>query len=164
MKTETVIDILSREVIADIRSAAWLESEIHPECNLHQRHEIADICEKDNIERVWRVLGICAAEVMMVLRRLLLPDRMCRFHDNLERPDSWQFVFRHRLPPQVGNFFKEKIHEFMVARVMAERLAVLIPPAAACWKERADSILLSLRTESAASTTLSQVFRPLSPI
>ena len=46
--------IKSGEVLTDIGSAGWLEQELHPELDRHRRHQMADICEPDNAERVWR--------------------------------------------------------------------------------------------------------------
>ena len=111
----SVISISSSEVICDIRAAAWLDSETHPECNLHQRHELADICEKDNIDRVWRVLGICDSEIRIALRNLLIPDRLHHLDNDLDAPDTRTYVFKTRLPPHTTAFLKEKIHEYMVA-------------------------------------------------
>lgn len=145
MREAARMRILSCEVLADIRSAAWLESETHPECNLHQRHEMADICEKDNIERVWRVLGVCVAEIRMALKEILEPEIACEVHDLLERPSEWLFSFRRRLSAATAQLLKEKTHEFLVSRVMADRLGVLIPVSAQCWAERGADALLAIR-------------------
>lgn len=151
--------ILSGEVLADIRSAAWLESETHPECNLHQRHEMADICEKDNIERVWRVLGLCVAEIRLALKEILEPEIASEVQDLLERPSEWLFSFRRRLPEPVAQLLKEKTHEFLVARVMADRLAVLIPVSAQCWADRGADSLSAIRGVAQTSAVMRPVQR-----
>lgn len=158
------IRISSREVIDDIRSAAWLESETNPDADIHSRHEMADICEKDNIERVWRILGICVAEIRMALRAILIPDPQEWLRNDLERPEHWDFIFQNRLPPHTANFLKEKIHEYLVARVISDRLAVLIPDAADFWLSSASDILSTISSTSNSATTLRPVRRPLWPL
>lgn len=157
--------IKSSEVLADVRSAGWLESELHPELNRHRRHEMADICESDNIERVWRTLGVCEAEIRLALLKILMPEKESSQVNGLERPEFWTFRFLFRLPAPTASFIKEKIHEYMVATVMADRTAVIIPEASAIWQERSESALAAL-SQVAATTLppLSTVCRPLWPL
>ena len=162
---ETKLCIKAREVLAEVRSAGWLKSELHPELNRHRRHEMADICEAGNIERVWRVLSVAVAEVRLSLLKMLCQDKHFSHADDLEQPDSWHFRFLFHLPKDILGFIKEKIHEYMVAAVMADRTGVVIPEASAVWHERRDASLASLR--QIASTThppYSPVRRPLWPL
>ncbi len=157
--------IKSSEVIADIKSAAWLESELHPELNLHRRHEMADICEKGNIERVWRIFGVRIAEIRLALLKILHPKKHLSHTNDLENPDRWHFCFLFPIPKDKVVFIKEKIHEYLVASVMADRTEVIIPSASPIWQERADAALSALR--QLASTTQqshSPVRRPLWPL
>lgn len=155
--------IRSEEVLADIRSAAWLEQELHPELDRHRRHQMADICEPDNVERVWRVLGIAIAEIRLTLLRILKPRGDLLPANELERPSGWRFAFRQRIAPDVMEFLKEKIHEYLVAMVMADRAAVIIPQCAPIWQERTAETLSALRT-SASCSDLRPVRRPLLPM
>lgn len=158
------IRIVSSEVLDDIRSAAWIESETHPECNLHQRHEMADICEKDNIERVWRVLGICVAEIRAALRSVLIPDRSVFWQNDLESPEEWIFSFGSQPAPHIANLVKEKIHEYLVARVMADRLSVLMPMSAVCWEEQGKDAFAMLSSIASTELPYSPARRPLWPL
>lgn len=164
MAAPSQIRIVSREVLDDIRSAAWLESETHPSANLHQRHETADICEPDNVERVWRVLGICVAEIRMALRAILTPDSAAWHQNDLLRPDHWDFLFTSTLPPHTANFLKEKIHEYLLARVLADRLEVFIPEAASAWRIRASDALATVTATASTASSLRPARRPLWPL
>ncbi|MDE7419259.1 MAG: hypothetical protein K2N35_03530 [Muribaculaceae bacterium] len=159
------ISIKSKEVLADIRSAAWLESELHPELNRHRRHEMADICEDGNIERVWRIIGIQIAEIRLSLLKILHPEEHLSYSNSLLSPDSWQFRFLFPLPEDTMVFIKEKIHECLVAAVMADRTAVIVAAAADVWEERNVAALASLR-QLAATTShpRAPVGRPLWPL
>lgn len=166
-----VLTIIAEEVLSDLRSAAWLESEIHPELDLHSRHEMADICEDGNIDRVWRILGLCVAEIRVILHRILLQTgrRHCYLpysdDDTLLTPVHWHFRFVANLPIDTGKLLKEKIHEFLVARVMADRTAVIISAAARVWQERATDTLEELiQTASTVQLSEGPVRRPLWPM
>lgn len=157
--------IKSDEILADIRSAAWLESELHSDLDRHRRHQMADICEPDNVERVWRVLGIAIAEIRLALIKIITPCEVQLLVNELERPSEWLFTLRFRIAPDVMEFLKKKIHEYLVAMVMADRAAVIIPQCAGIWQERAAETLSALR--SLAATTrppYAPVRRPLWPM
>ena len=154
--------IKSGEVLADIGSAGWLEQELHPELDRHRRHQMADICEPDNAERVWRVLGLSVAEVRVALLKVLRPQSTYLLDNELTHPAEWTFSFSASLGDDTILLLKEKIHEYLVASVMADRCAVIIPTAAAIWQARASTAITTLR-ETAVSCGLGRARRPLWP-
>lgn len=157
--------IKSGELLADVRSAAWLEAELHPELDRHRRHEMADICETDNIERVWRVLAIAVAEIRAVLVRILRRERHIPVVNDIQRRQGWRFSFLFPLKEAVFSLLRENIHEYLVAAVMAERTAVIMTPSARVWRERADARLAALRSAAVtASHQSGPVRRPLWPL
>ena len=160
-----MLRIKSAEVLADIRSAAWLESHLHPELDRNRRHEMADICENDNIGRVWRVLGIAVAEIRLALQKIGTPEKDISLENELNSPGSWLFSFRFPLPSSSLTYMKEKIHEYLVAAVMADRCAVIIPSSAKIWQERASGALACMQNLASIShPPLSGVVRPLWPL
>lgn len=157
--------IKAGEVLDDVRSAGWLESELHPELNRHRRHEMADICEAGNMERVWRVLGVAVSEVRLALLKILCQCWDVSPSNDLEHPDSWHFRFLFHLPKDTLRYIKEKIHEYLVAAVMADRTAVIIPSAALTWKQRAEDALATLRQIAATTRPpFAPICRPLWPL
>ena len=164
-KTPPILTIKSVEVMADVRSAAWLEQELQPQLERHRRHQMADICERDNVEGVWRILGVAVAEVRLALLSILTPPENPWPANDLERPDIWTFGFRFALAADVVAFLKHKIHEYLVAAVMADRTAVIIPSASAIWSSRAGEALDALRSAAAtAQPPYAPVRRPLWPM
>ena len=156
--------IKSEELLADIRSAAWLEQELHPELDRHRRHQMADICEEGSVERVWRVLGVSEAEIRYALLAVLRPRDGFIPVNQLERPECLSFSFLADLSADTLSLLKEKIHEYLVASVMADRTAVIIPGAATVWQTRAAEALAALREAAASSACrLRPVRRPLWP-
>lgn len=155
------LHILSREVIDDVRSAAWLESQLHPELDLHRQHEMADICEPGNIERVWRVLGLSMAEARMALTPLLADPRMIPEDNILQNPPEWRLDLRQPLSSTSRLYLREKVHELLVARVMSDRTGVIIPQATPIWSTRAETALSSLAEASSSLPGFAR--RPLTP-
>lgn len=96
--------IKSCEILADLRSASWLEQELHPEIDRHRRHQMADICEADNVERVWRMLGIAVAEIRLVLQPILTPPEDIKDSNDLSCPDSWTFRLLFHLPESTADY------------------------------------------------------------
>lgn len=156
------IAIKASEVFADLRSAAWLEQELHSDLDRHRRHQMADICETDNIEHVWRVLGVAVAQIRLALGKILLPETDPPSDDTLRQPTDWQFRFLFPLPVATVSFIREKIHEYLVATVMADRTAVIIPSASPIWQVRVEETLSAMQLLVATShAPLSPARRPL---
>lgn len=155
------IIIFSWEVLSDIKAAAWLEQELHPELDRHRRHQMADICEPlGGLDRVWRVLGAALAEARLRLIHILSPETGLPLSDELEEWETALFRLRRPLESDRLRFLKEKLHEFLVARVMADRTAEIIPQGAAIWRDRADLALGELASVSNAAGR--PFLRPLS--
>lgn len=157
--------ISSKEILADLRSAAWLESELHPELDRHRRHEMADICEGPNIDRVWRVLAVADAECRLAIRRILRNSQKIVPDNTLRRPECLHFHIHHNLPVSFRSFIKEKIHEYLVACVMADRMAVIIPKSSSVWELRSKNALSAL-SQAAANARIDgdSIRRPLWPL
>lgn len=143
MEYELMIE--SGEVIDDLRSAGWLESELHPELNRHRRHQMADICERGNIECVWRTAGVAIAQVRQTLAKILKDEDGGPYVNEINRVDAWHFQFRQPMTAATMEYMKEKIHEYVVAMVMGERVEIIIPESAGIWRQRAEEALAMLR-------------------
>lgn len=161
MKT---ITIQAEEVMADVRSAAWLEQELHEGLDRHRRHQMADICEEGNVETAWRVLATAVSEVRMALRKILREEHATPLHNELARPDEWRFGLLFRIPTATTGYLRDKIHEYLVAAVMEDRAGVIIPECRRIWKERAEEALRQLEwVATTARTPWGRVKRPIWP-
>lgn len=157
------ITIISREVTDDIRSAAWLESELHEDFAPHRRHEMADICEEGNIDRIWRVFGLCDAEIRVALRRILADSRPPAAGNTIDRPDKWTYILAEGVSNETASLAKEKIHDYFTASALADRAEVIIPECAPIWKERARDALAELEQCSATAINGRRVRRRMCP-
>lgn len=161
----TEIEILSAEVLSDIRAAAWLEAELHPELDLHRRHQMADICEPaGSLDRVWRTLGVALADVRLHLHPILLEEPGFRSSDVLWQWESAHFRFEVALHGDTAAFLREKIHEFLVARAMAEAAADIIPSSASVWNARASTARAAVAAIARSASAVRPSGRPLCPV
>ncbi|MDE6379180.1 MAG: hypothetical protein K2L11_01810 [Muribaculaceae bacterium] len=158
------LSIISNEVIADIRSAAWLEQELHSGLDRHRRHQMADICEAGNDDRVWRILALKVAEIRREGSRIFHQEKENPSTNSLLRPEAWRFRFLFPFPPSSVGIVRERIHEYLVAAVMADRTEVIVPEASAIWRERAAAALAGIRVLGATlRPPFSPVRRPIWP-
>ncbi len=59
---EAVLLFKREQLIYDIRNLAYVEGDIMPEAQQHERHTVQDIGEAGNIDRVTRILDLALSE------------------------------------------------------------------------------------------------------
>lgn len=151
--------ILKKALLYDISNMAYLIADTGDHSN-HSLHRVRDICQDGNIDRVARVLGLAYSQVLVALLPILAPPRLDIEKDQSVVPHDYIINLRKdadmkfRLTKERQLKIKETVHEFMVAKVLADWLYVTLPPAADVWKYRAEVSLEAL-TDLAASLATS---------
>ena len=162
-----IIKISKEALLHDISNLAYVIADVHCEANPHARHQLTDICQEGNIDRVARILGLACSVVRMVLHPVLkkscsqrlLSDFYYRPRDYVFEIDSGKF---RRHPLELATL----IHEYLVWRVIAEWLAVTMPEVSLLWKEKAKMISEKISQTVADAlweTEAGSRVRPLSP-
>ncbi len=124
-------------IIEDVADLAYVVGDVHSgERSAHRLHQTFDICAEGNIDRVNRILDLGTAEINLMLRH-----------------------YRHDIGVR-DQLVEKCVHEYLVARVMADWLAVTLPEAADVWKEKASEA----RSALASATTCAPLLRRLPPI
>ena len=133
----------------------------------HGLHRVTDICQKWNIDRVSRVLGLAYSKVNSVLSPILcirVPQRDC---DRSARVHDYIFEFRREGDYVISGStllkLKETIHEYMVCFTLTDWLEVTMAGAGDVWRERA-SLAISALTACVSSLTSRTLSRKISPI
>lgn len=117
--------------------------------NRHSLHQVRDICEDGNIDRVNAVLHLAFSKVVAILSRPrksrkgklnTLPSEECK---PTVPPDDFQLHIK--LPPEMEFNLKETIREYLVCCVLADWLAITLPEAADVWKFRAEACFSALQ-------------------
>lgn len=144
-----ILEFKRPELVYDIKNLGYI---IHDSLTKEQPSigkNIVDIMEDGNADRIQRLLDLAYTEVMRILSPLV--DRRVEVDaygsDILYEPTSY-YVFitlKHTMPGTTENLLRVYIHEFLVAYVMAEWLAMVAPDAAALWVNKVQSLTDSLR-------------------
>lgn len=170
-RTKTVkLTFKREELLYDIRNNAYVEGDVMQVKTEHDRHQVQDIGEDGNIDRVTRVLDLAHAEC----EEALFPYTKENVEQETEMDDTPTFVepveetpaeeFTNEIPDAkpTGDYvirllvpdeyskttvrlIVRYIHEYMVCRVLSDWLSITNPPAAANWKAKQDEALEGMK-------------------
>ncbi len=140
--SHAVLTFIREELLYDIKNYCFIEGDIK-EGDEHQKHQVFDVCEDGNIDRVTRVLDLtfeqCVDMCYPYTKREVC--NMARRDDELEEED--EYVMRMNLPQWFSDttvsLLEKLIHELLVYRVMEDWLSITHPEAATKWKEKAEN-------------------------
>ena len=129
------------ELLNDIKVNAYAEWETMKRDNEHDKHMVADIAEKGNIERVTRVLDLTfanAVELCFPYSKRLVRHRSNR--DN-EYEEEDEYVMLLTVPDTFSEttltLLEKLINELLVSTVLADWLSITKPESAANWAKKA---------------------------
>lgn len=140
--------LLKKALIYDISNMAYMIADTGD--NHHTLHRVRDICEEGNISRVSRILGSAYATILNLLSPILEASGLNPDRDLSAKPRDYEIKFksglnfRHSITPEIKLRIKEMSHEYMMSMVLADWLAMTLPPAADVWKFRAENAIDSL--------------------
>ena len=170
-RTKTVkLTFKREELLYDIRNNAYVEGDVMQAKTEHDRHQVQDIGEDGNIDRVTRVLDLAHAECAEALfpytkenveQETEMDDTPTYVEPVEETPDeeftneipdakpTGDYVIRLLVPDEYSKttvrLIVRYIHEYMVCRVLADWLSITNPPATANWKEKQDEALEGMK-------------------
>lgn len=142
-------------LLYDISNMAFVAADIaRDSMTAHRLHQVFDVCESGNRDRVERILGIAFAEVGTMLRKIasVAGDSSDSYRFMLKREDIGE-EWRVRL--------QEAVHEFMTARALADWLSITLPEAADVWKEKAAEARASLLAAASLSRRIRRRVPPI---
>ena len=128
------------ELLYDIRNYSWVEGDIMPAKDEHDRHQVMDVGEDGNVDRVARVLDLSFAQCV----ELCYPYSKVTVGDETETDDTLNapatYVLRLRVPDDFAQstvtLLEKLIHELLVYKVMADWMSITKPDAKANWQEK----------------------------
>ncbi len=130
------------EILYDIKNVSFVEGDIKKVELEHERHQVIDVGEDGNVDRVTRVLDLTFAECV----ELCYPYSKKEVTDGTEEDDTLEekdYVLTLTLPDDFSqttvNLVKASIHELMVCRVMADWMSITKKEAAADWQTKGDA-------------------------
>lgn len=138
---------LRSELDYDLGSAGWLAGHARPELDGHVRHQMADICQGENRHLVSRLLGLTFAEVCKRLGKRVRPIAGVRSDNQLVEPEWYELeVAEGDLGQMEAEYLKEKVHSYLVWRVLGLWYGTCLPEESRVAAENAASGLSEAAT------------------
>lgn len=149
-ETRTVTLSFKRtEIIDDLKQNSYVAGDVMRAEDEHQKHQVFDIAEDGNVDRVTRVMNLVMAEV----RELLYPYTKEAVEDGESRVNDLVAVEQYDIEMTVPETFskttltllEQLIHELVIDRIMSDWLSQTYPEAAKVWEAKAENILKKIQ-------------------
>lgn len=133
------------ELLYDIETIGYVEGDVLKTENPHDKHQIQDIGQDGNVDRVTRILDLVHALCLESLHKYTKEE--C--DDGMELTDDFEemkiYVIRlkvgSRFSKTTANLLEKLIHEFMVCSAVADWLGITKPDASEKWQTKAQAAL-----------------------
>ena len=129
------------ELVYDAENYSFVEADIMDADDEHARHQVYDIGQEGNIDRVSRVLNLAHAECVEMLypyTKEEVDEDDCELCDTLRHPCAYRIEMR--LPDGFSmttvRLLKQLIHEYMVCRVLADWMSITNPGSQKNWEDK----------------------------
>lgn len=140
-RAEIKLVFYRRELLDDIRQYAFVEADIMPDEVGHAKHQLFDIAEKGNIERVTRVLSLAFSQCV----EILYPYTKKAVEEKTVLDDAYkedtEYIIHLSVPASysqtTAKLLEEYIHEFLTCSIMADWTSINKPEAQANWLDKA---------------------------
>lgn len=151
-QTKTILLTFKRsEVIYDAENYSFVEGDIMKTDDEHARHQVFDIGQSGNIDRVTRILNLAHTECVEMLfpyTKEEIPDDQNALDDILSAPEEYSIVLN--LPEGFSlstvKLLSNLIHEYLVCRVLADWMSITNPSSQAKWEEKLEDVKAKIQT------------------
>lgn len=116
------------QLLYDIKNIAYVEADVMPAEEEHQRHQVFDIAEDGNVDRVTRVMDLAVdkcKEILFPLTKSVVDEVESR-DDNLKETQVYYIYLS--LPQSFSkttlDYLSKLIHEFIVYTVLVDWLSI----------------------------------------
>lgn len=150
-RNKTVTLTFSREnLLYDIKNYAWVEGDIMNVDDENTRHQVIDIAEDGNIDRVTRILDLAHAECvefMYPYTKEPCADKQTTNNNLTETPQYVIEMLVHEDFSQTTiDLLAKLIHEYMICRVLGDWYRITYPANQSGWEAKAEEIRDKIRT------------------
>lgn len=154
-----------QNLLYDIENYAFVEGDIMRTDNEHAKHQVFDIAQDGNIDRVNRILDLAHAECV----EMMYPYAKVSCEDSESVTNSPMDVNQYCITLQIPDDFSKTtidyvskcVHEYMTSRVLTDWLSITKPSAANYWAVKAAEAKDQIRTS--LNARMKRVRRTLTP-
>ncbi len=138
------------QLLYDISNYAFVEGDVMGEDAEHARHQVRDIAEEGNVDRVTRVLNLahdeCVEQLYPYTDEVVLDGEV--LDDTFVAPD--EYTISMRLPDGFAKstlrLVRTLVHEYMVCRVLQDWLSITFPNSAPNWEQKMIQLKKKMKT------------------
>ena len=153
------------ELLYDCANLGYVHGDIMKTDDDHDRHQVQDIVEDGNVDRVTRVLNLTMSEIREALFPFTKRDAEDgdTSVDTLVNPEVYSVVMNvpASFSKTTHSYLEHLIHELLVDRVMEDWLSITFPEKAGIWKNKGDDALRKIKI--AKNFRMGKKLRPLNP-
>lgn len=139
-----------KELLYDCKNVAYVESDVMRVDDEHAKHQIADIGEEGNVDRVTRIFDLTFAQIV----EACYPYSKTPVEQESYIDDRFQETQAYVVALLVPDDFSQTtvvllerlMHELMVARALADWLSITNPEASAKWAAKAEELTQDIRS------------------
>lgn len=139
------------ELLYDVENYSFVEGDIMSTENIHAKHQVFDVGQSGNVDRVTRVLTLAHSECVEMLypyTKEEIPDEQEELNDILSEPEEYNILLS--LPEGFSlstvKLLKNLIHEYLVCRVLADWMSITNPASKGNWEDKIASLKLKIQT------------------
>lgn len=140
-KKEVTLTFKRQELLYDASNYSFVEADIIPEGDECRRHQVFDIAQDGNVNRVTRVLNMAHAECVEMLypyTKEEIPDEQEALDDVMQEPEVYEIKLS--LPAGFSlttvKMLENLIHEYLVCRVLADWMSITNPDSEGTWEKK----------------------------
>lgn len=165
-RTKSITLLFERNnILYDVENYAYVEGDIMPDESGNAKHQVMDIGQDGNVDRVTRVLDLAYAEcVEFMYPYTKMPSKDGSMLGNDFQETSTyviEMTVDEGLSQTTINLISKLVHEYMVCRVLGDWLSITKPERQSNWDNKAENIKNQIRVRLNARHR--RVRRALSP-
>lgn len=130
------------ELMYDVANYSFIEADIMPENSEHSKHQVFDITQEGNVDRVTRLLNLYfleCVEMLFPFTKEAIAVEGVELDDKLREPDTYEIVLR--LPSDFSlttlGLLENLIHDYLVCRVLSDWMSITFPESMEKWELKA---------------------------
>ncbi len=146
---------LRGELLYDIKNACYVEADVMKTEDDHDRHQVFDVGEEGNVDRVQRWMDLAWAKCVEALYPLSRRD----VDEGMWQDDILQYYDYYYMEMNVPDRFSRTtlnlitrlVHEFIVSAVVCDWLSITYPSRVEMWRGKAALLLDELKGTASRS-------------
>ena len=150
-RTVVMLSFKREELLYDAGNYSYVEGDIMKSEDEHAKHQVFDIVQNGNVDRVTRVLNLAHSECVEMLFPYTndeIRSDGCMLDDKFAEFESYDIILS--LPQYFSmttvRLLKDIIHEYLVCRVLADWMSITNPSSQKKWEEKLDYLKTKIKT------------------